>query len=192
MDPAGPLVEAVRLRERWELAAARRVLVRAVASTQGPLAAGTARRMLAEVLREMGHAEAAYRVAAPLAAEHERTLGSGHPATVRSLGVLATVVHDLGRHAAAAALYRRVVNAPVDPQGPAGRAVSLARVHLALLHRDRGDPARALRDLGAAYALHRRAYGALDVDTIRVGAELAGLHRAAGDVPAARRLLTVS
>jgi hypothetical protein len=188
------LDEAAHWREEGDLVQARRVLARAVtvaqsARTVDRLAVRTARRMLAEVLREAGDVPAAYRISFELSAECDRDLGPRHPATVRARAVLARVVHDLGEFDRAEALYQQVIEA--GPGGPAGRAVSLTQANLALLHGDRGDLQLARIQLAATYLRHRRAYG-LDVDTVRIGVELAGLHQAAGDLAAARRVLSVA
>ncbi|MGC9665634.1 tetratricopeptide repeat protein [Planosporangium sp. 12N6] len=208
-DFADRLAEAARLQERWQFAAARDVLTALLAGADRPadrLAVVTARRMLAEVLRELGETEEAYALAQPLADECVARLGAGHPATARALTVLATVAQARGDLAAAEELYRRVLDGRFRESGPAGRAVRLARAYLALLHRDRAaegteaDPDRggdaraeaARAALEAAYKGLRRAYGITDPDTIRFAVELARTARRAGDDAVARRLLTVA
>nr|WP_240947812.1 tetratricopeptide repeat protein [Planosporangium mesophilum] len=197
------LAEAERLRERWQFAAARDVLTALLSESPEPadrLPMVTGRRMLAEVLRDLGEADEAYAVARPLAAECEERFGERHPATARALTVLATVVHARGDLAAAAELYGRVLDGRLREQGPTGRAVRLARAHLALLHRDRAEAGgpesaeagRARAELDAAYKGLRRAYGITDPDTIRFGLELARMYRSAGDGAVARRLLTIA
>ncbi|GAA0744991.1 tetratricopeptide repeat protein [Dactylosporangium roseum] len=154
----------------------------------------TARRLLAEVLRELGDLVAAYDLAEAVAAQAERIHGPGDPVTVHALAVLAAVRHDYDEWDAAERLYHRVLDSGVEEGGaePVSRAVRLARANLALLQRDRGDHALALVMLNAAYVVHRREYGAEDLDTIRIAAELAALHHACGDAVAARRLFTLA
>ncbi|GAA2621366.1 hypothetical protein GCM10010399_60540 [Dactylosporangium fulvum] len=154
----------------------------------------TARRLLAEVLRELGDLTAAYDLAEAVAAQAERIHGPGDPVTVHALAVLAAVRHDYDEWDEAERLYHRVLDSGVEGGGaePVSRAVRLARANLALLRRDRGDHALALVMLNAAYVVHRREYGADDLDTIRIAAELAALHHAGGDVVAARRLFTLA
>jgi hypothetical protein len=187
------IASAVELIGRWDFPAAREVLDRALAGPPGA-AAGldglTARRMLAEVLRELGETMPAYRVAVEVVRECQERHGAEHPATVRALGVLATVWHDRGELAEAERLYARIVAG--RPDGPAGRWVLLARANLALLRRDQGENASAVRELTVAYTLHRRHFGANDLDTVRLAAELGRLHAEVGDLPAARRLLAVA
>ncbi|HEV7899356.1 MAG TPA: tetratricopeptide repeat protein [Planosporangium sp.] len=217
--PAEGLADAGRLRERWQFAAARDALTSLLADPSAQsdrLAMVSGRRMLAEVLRDLGEADEAYAVARPLAVECEERFGAVHPATVRALTVLATVVHARGDLADASELYERVLDGRCREQGPAGRAIRLARAHLALLHRDsaadngassgadsaadsgvdsgvdNGAAARARAELDAAYKGLRRAYGITDPDTIRFGLELARMYRQAGDDAVARRLLTVA
>jgi hypothetical protein len=154
----------------------------------------TARRLLAEVLRELGELDAAYDLAEAVANQAERRYGPAHPHTVHAVAVLAAVRHDHDEWDEAERLYHRVLDSGVAEDGadPVGRAVRLARVNLALLQRDRGETALALAMLNAAYVIHRREYGAEDLDTIRIAAELAALQHATGDVLQARRLFTLA
>ncbi|MFG2039194.1 hypothetical protein [Dactylosporangium sp. NPDC048998] len=154
----------------------------------------TARRLLAEVLRELGELDAAYDLADAVAVQAERRYGPAHRATVHAVAVLAAVRHDYDEWDEAERLYHRVLDSGIDEEGaePVCRAVRLARVNLALLQRDRGETALALSMLNAAYVVHRREYGAEDLDTIRIAAELAALQHAGGDVAAARRLFTLA
>ncbi|GAA2354568.1 tetratricopeptide repeat protein [Dactylosporangium salmoneum] len=154
----------------------------------------TTRRLLAEVLRELGELDRAYDLAEAVAAQAERRYGQVHPATVHAVAVLAAVRHDYDEWDEAERLYHRVLDSGIDEEGdaPVCRAVRLARVNLALLQRDRGETGLALSMLNAAYVIHRREYGADDLDTIRIAAELAGLQHAQGDVAAARRLFTLA
>ncbi|WP_433217645.1 tetratricopeptide repeat protein [Dactylosporangium sp. CS-047395] len=154
----------------------------------------TARRLLAEVLRELGELDAAYDLAEAVAMQAERRYGQTHPNTVHAIAVLAAVRHDYDEWDEAERLYHRVLDSGVDEDGPGpvARAVRLARVNLALLQRDRGETALALAMLNAAYVIHRREYGAEDLDTIRIAAELAALLYATGDVLQARRLFTLA
>jgi hypothetical protein len=194
---ADRLAEVAERQERWEFEAARDEL-RAVlrdAATEGTgdgLALVTARRMLAEVLRELGELDPARRIAAALVVQCTDRYGETHPATVRALAVLARVLHDLGDLRSAERMYRRILDGRINEDGPAGRAVRLVRANLALLYHDRGDLETGRSLLGAAYAVHRRVYGGEDPDTIRIGFELAQVELAAGDVTGARRLLTVA
>src|SRR5207244_268510 len=118
--------------------------------------------------------------------------GDAHPATVRTFAVLATVLAGRGELDRARDCYERVVASGAATDGPAGRAVLLARANLALLARDEGDAGTAVRELTAAYTLHRRAFGGGDLETIRLAAELGRLHSSLGDRPNARRLLTLA
>ncbi|MEV6926887.1 tetratricopeptide repeat protein [Dactylosporangium sp. NPDC051485] len=154
----------------------------------------TTRRLLAEALRELGEIDRAYDLAEAVAAQAERRYGQVHPATVHAVAVLAAVRHDYDEWDEAERLYHRVLDSGIDEEGdaPVCRAVRLARVNLALLQRDRGETALALSLLNAAYVIHRREYGADDLDTIRIAAELAALQHARGDVAAARRLFTLA
>ncbi|MER7001833.1 hypothetical protein ABT297_02120 [Dactylosporangium sp. NPDC000555] len=154
----------------------------------------TARRLLAEVLRELGELDAAYDLADAVAVQAERRYGRAHRATVHAVAVLAAVRHDHDEWDEAERLYHRVLDSGIDEEGaePVCRAVRLARVNLALLQRDRGATPLALSMLNAAYIVHRREYGADDLDTIRIAAELAALQHAEGDVAAARRLFTLA
>ncbi|MFF5232259.1 tetratricopeptide repeat protein [Dactylosporangium sp. NPDC000521] len=157
----------------------------------------TARRLLAEALRELGELDAAYDLADAVATQAEQAYGPSDVATVHAWAVLAAVRHDYDEWDAAEALYHRVLDSGVDEADPdtgaeAARVIRLARVNLALLQRDRGQRPLALAMLNAAYAVHRREYGADDLDTIRIAAELAALHRDDGNVPAARRLFTLA
>jgi Tetratricopeptide repeat len=201
---ADSLAHAASLQEQYRFAAARDTLVAALpgADTDAPppgvprdadrLAVATGRRMLAEVLRDLGQAGEAYAVAAPLVSACERWFGPGHPATAGAMTVLATVRAALGDLDGAAHLFGQVLDGRFSEAGPAAREVRLARAHLALLYRDRGDPERARAALDSAYRGLRRAYGIADADVIRFGVELAGLARQSGDLPVARRLLTVA
>ncbi|GAA1515999.1 hypothetical protein GCM10009827_033390 [Dactylosporangium maewongense] len=157
----------------------------------------TARRLLAEALRELGDLAAAYDLADAVATQAEQAYGPSDVSTVHAWAVLAAVRHDYDEWDAAEALYHRVLDSGVDETDPvtgaeAARVIRLARVNLALLQRDRGQRPLALAMLNAAYAVHRREYGADDLDTIRIAAELAALHRDDGNVPASRRLFTVA
>ncbi|MEV4138033.1 tetratricopeptide repeat protein [Dactylosporangium sp. NPDC049742] len=157
----------------------------------------TARRLLAEALRELGDLAAAYDLADAVATQAEQAYGPSDVSTVHAWAVLAAVRHDYDEWDAAEALYHRVLDSGVDETDPvtgaeAARVIRLARVNLALLQRDRGQLPLALAMLNAAYAVHRREYGADDLDTIRIAAELAALHRDDGNVPASRRLFTLA
>ncbi|MFI5908981.1 tetratricopeptide repeat protein [Dactylosporangium sp. NPDC051541] len=154
----------------------------------------TARRLLAEVLRELGELNAAYDLAEAVATQAERRYGQLDPRTVHAVAVLAAVRHDHDEWDEAERLYHRVLDSGIDEDGtdPVGRAVRLARVNLALLQRDRGETGLALAMLNAAYVIHRREYGADDLDTIRIAAELAALQYQTGDVLQARRLFTLA
>ncbi|HTJ40207.1 MAG TPA: tetratricopeptide repeat protein [Dactylosporangium sp.] len=154
----------------------------------------TARRLLAEVLRELGDLDGAYDLADAVAAQAERRYGPDDPRTVHAVAVLAAVRHDYDEWDEAERLYHRVLDSGVEEHGaePVRRAVRLARVNLALLLRDRGETGLALSILNAAYVIHRREYGADDLDTIRIAAELAALLYAQGEVQAARRLFTLA
>ncbi|GIJ47559.1 hypothetical protein Val02_44450 [Virgisporangium aliadipatigenens] len=196
-DLAGYLDEATRLRRRGTPAAARIVLERAVALARAAPGADrlqlvSVRRMLGEVLYELGDPAAAFRVVSPLVRETEHEFGHRHPATVRAVAVLGAVVHELGELDTAERMYQRVVDVAPEIGGPTLRSASLARVRLAMLHRDRGDLRAALDELTGAFQAHRERYGTEDADTVHIGAELAALHRAAGDSASARRVLTVS
>lgn len=157
----------------------------------------TARRLLAETLRELGDLDAAYDLAEAVSTQAEQAYGPADVATVHAWAVLAAVRHDYDEWDAAEALYHRVLDSGVDETDPvtgpeAARVIRLTRVNLALLQRDRGQRPLALAMLNAAYVVHRREYGADDLDTIRIAAELAALHHADGNVPASRRLFTVA
>jgi Tetratricopeptide repeat len=197
VELADRLAEAADRQQRCEFEAARDELLAALheADAHGDadgLGITTARRMLAEVLRELGDLAGARRIAGALVVDCAGRYGDTHPATVRALAVLARVLHDLGDLRAAERMYRRILDGRISEDGPAGRPVRLARANLALLYRDRGDLTTAHSLLGAAYAVHRRAYGTEDPDTIRIGFELARLDLAIGDPGNARRLLTVA
>jgi hypothetical protein len=193
VELAETLANAATLQEQWRFAAARELLATA-GSADGTdrLAVATGRRMLAEVLRDLGELDEAHAVVEPLVAECEWRFGADHEATARALTVLATVVHAVGDLDGAEERYGRVLDGRFAETGPAGRAVRLARAYLALLYRDRGDLDRARFTLDAAYKSMRRAYGITDPDTIQFGVELARMATAAGDVPVARRLYAVA
>jgi hypothetical protein len=149
----------------------------------------TARRMLAEVMCEMGDRTGACEVLTELLADAQKSFGPCHPASVRSLAVLAAVVHELADYDTAERLYREVGERIGDRESRAG---SLVRVRLALLQRDRGNIDTAREEMTEAYQKHREAFGAEDADTVSIAAQLAELHRDAGDSAAARRVLTVA
>ncbi|WP_433058227.1 tetratricopeptide repeat protein [Dactylosporangium sp. CS-033363] len=195
VDVTERLDEVERLIRGWDFpgarAAVQRLLDEPELSDDERL---TARRLLAEVLRELGDLDAAYDLAEAVAMQAERRYGQTHPSTVHAVAVLAAVRHDYDEWDEAERLYHRVLDSGVDEDGPGpvARAVRLARVNLALLQRDRGETALALAMLNAAYVIHRREYGAEDLDTIRIAAELAALLYATGDVLQARRLFTLA
>ncbi|WP_426511127.1 tetratricopeptide repeat protein [Dactylosporangium sp. McL0621] len=195
VDVTERLDEVERLILAWDFPAARaevqRLLDEPVLADDDRL---TARRLLAEVLRELGELDAAYDLAEAVAAQAERRHGPAHPATVHAVAVLAAVRHDYDEWDEAERLYHRVLDSGLDEDGPepVARAVRLARVNLALLQRDRGETTLALAMLNAAYVIHRREYGAEDLDTIRIAAELAALLYATGDVLQSRRLFTLA
>ena len=123
---------------RWEFGAAREILAGLV-SAAGPaddsLELLTAKRMLAEVLRELDHTVEAHAIAAELVTACEARLGPAHPATVRATAVLAAILHDRAEPeteagaddlARAEGLYLEVIAeraagndpADADPAGP--------------------------------------------------------------------------
>ena len=212
-DASGGLAHAAELIGRWDYPAARAVLTELVTQVAASgrwdqLDGLSARRMLADVLRELGDLVEAYELAVEVLDVCRQRYGDQHPATVRALAVLASVLHERGELARARSCYEQVVadgstpppppgsgpvrlgTPPVD--GPAARAVLLARANLALLDRDEGDLPTAVRGLTSAYTLHRRAFGGGDLETIRLAAELGRLHSALGDRPNARRMLTLA
>ena len=194
VDIGGSIAEAERLRRDGALPQARQVLGQAVelaraASGVDQLELCAARRMLAEIMCEMGDPQAAYHVLTALVPDATQTFGPRHPASVRSLAVLAAVVHELGDFDEAERLYHDVGERIGDRESRAG---SLVRVRLALVQRDRGDLAAAREQLGEAYQKHRDAFGTEDPDTVHIAAQLAELHRDAGDSATARRVLTVA
>ncbi|WP_432987770.1 hypothetical protein [Dactylosporangium sp. CA-233914] len=195
VDVTDRLDEVERLIVGWDFTSARdevqRLLSEPALSDEDRL---TARRLLAEVLRELGELDAAYDLAEAVATQAERRYGQVDPRTVHAVAVLAAVRHDHDEWDEAERLYHRVLDSGIDEEGtdPVCRAVRLARVNLALLQRDRGETALALSMLNAAYVIHRREYGAEDLDTIRIAAELAALQYATGDALQARRLFTLA
>jgi Tetratricopeptide repeat len=192
------LAAAARQQTGWRWAEAHDMLRHAVRMARAAGVRDTelpmlnCRRMLAETLRELGQVEQARRLVMPLLEDCRAYAGPAHPVTVRTAAVAGAVLHDLGELAAAEQLYHRLVDTRQAGDGAAARAVMLARVNLALLHRDRGNLSGALGLLCAVYAEFRREYGNDDLDTIRVSVELADLYRRCGDAGNARRLLTVA
>ena len=193
----GELARAGELIAAWDYPAARDLLVEL---HEAALAAGredhldtlTIRRMLAEALRELGYLDDARGLASGVVRATRQRYGDRHPATVRALAGLGMVLHTAGEYAQARQCYEQAVASGVSAEQPAGRAVLLARAQLALLARDEGDPGAAVRQLTVAYTLHRRAFGAGDLETIRLAAELGRLYSVLGDHPAARRQLAVA
>jgi hypothetical protein len=191
------VARAAQLIASWDYASARTVLVDAVARLDGAdrrdqLDGLSARRMLAEVLRELGELGPAHRMAAGVARACRDRYGIGHPATIRALAVLARILHDRGELDRARRGYEQVIATGTDLDRPATRAVLLTRANLALLHRDQGDTGTAVRELTAAYTLFRRAFGGGDLESIRLAAELGRLYSVLGDLPNARRLLAIA
>lgn len=192
------LAAAARQQTGWQWTAAHDMLQHAarmarlggVRDTELPML--NCRRMLAETLRELGRVDQARELVLPLLADCRAYAGPAHPVTVRTAAVAGAVLHDLGELEAAEQLYHGLVDSRQGADGGAARAVMLARVNLALLHRDRGNLSGALGLLCAVYADFRRRYGTDDLDTIRISVELADLYRQCGDIGNARRLLTVA
>jgi hypothetical protein len=194
VDIGGCIAEAERLRRDGALPQARQVLGQAVEQAQAAPSADqlelcAARRMLGEIMCEMGDPQAAYHVLTTLVPDATQTFGPRHPASVRSLAVLAAVVHELGDFDEAERLYHDVGERIGDQKSRAG---SLVRVRLALVQRDRGNLPAAREQLSEAYQKHRDAFGTEDPDTVHIAAQLAELHRDAGDSATARRVLTVA
>ncbi|WP_203931939.1 tetratricopeptide repeat protein [Virgisporangium ochraceum] len=193
-DIGGTIAEAERLRRDGALPQARQVLGRAVdvasaVAGADPLELCTARRMLGEISCEMGDPGSAYQVLSALVPDAEKAFGPRHPASVRSLAVLAATVHELGDYDEAERLYHEVGERIGDQKSRAG---SLVRVRLALVQRDRGNLDAARDQLNDAYQKHRDAFGTEDPDTVHIAAQLAEMHRDAGDSATARRVLTVA
>jgi hypothetical protein len=189
----GDLSRAAELIAAWDYPAARELLTGARdAGRPDHLDALTRRRLLAEVLRELGEVEPARQLATEVVRACRERYGDTHPATVRALAGLGMVLQSIGDLGPARDCYEEVVACAAEPDRPAGRAVLLAQAQLALLTRDEGDPRGAVRQLTVAYALHRRAYGSGDLETIRLAAELGRLHSVLVDRPAARRQLAVA
>jgi hypothetical protein len=193
-DIGGAVAEAERLRRDGALPQARQILGRAVDMAQAvagadPLELCTARRMLGEIMCEMGDLPGAFQVLSTLVPDATTAFGPRHPATVRSLAVLAATVHELGEYDEAERLYHEVGERIGDQKSRAG---SLVRVRLALVQRDRGNLDAARDELGDAYQKHRDAFGTEDPDTVHIAAQLAEMHRDAGDSATARRVLTVA
>jgi hypothetical protein len=192
------LAAAARQQTAWRWADAHDMLrhavrmARAVGVRDTELPMLNCRRMLAETLRELGQVEQARALVMPLVEDCRAYAGPAHPVTVRTVAVAGAVLHDLGELAAAEQLYHGLVDTKQATDGAAARAVMLARVNLALLHRDRGNLSGALGLLCAVYAEFHRQYGDDDLDTIRISVELADLYRRCGDAGNARRLLTVA
>ncbi len=189
----GDLSRAAELIAAWDYPAARELLAGAEdAERPDHLDALTRRRLLAEVLRELGELKPARQLATEVVRACRERYGDRHPATVRALAGLGMVLQSVGERGPARNCYEEVVACGAEPDRPAGRAVLLARAQLALLTRDEGDPRAAVRQLTGAYVLHRRAYGSGDLETIRLAAELGRLHSVLVDRPAARRQLAVA
>ncbi|MEN3309792.1 MAG: hypothetical protein V7603_5994 [Micromonosporaceae bacterium] len=185
--------DAAGLLARWDFDGARPVLEDLVTRLPVDELDGlSARRMLAEVLRELGETEEAYPLAVEAAHECRRRYGPAHPAAVRAGVVLGTVLHDRGVLAEAERQYQLVIDGGAKVDGPAGRALLLAMANLALLHRDRGDADVAVRDLTEAFRVHRATFGSGDPDTIRLAVELGRLHGERGETAQARRVLAAA
>jgi hypothetical protein len=193
----GDLARAAELIAAWDYPAAHALLVElhdaaVTAGRQDHLDTLSVRRMLAEALREMGYLDEARGLASGVVRACRQRYGDKHPATVRALAGLGMVLHSAGELEQARQCFEQAIASGVSAERPAGRAVLLARAQLALVTRDEGDPTSAVRQLTAAYSLHRRAFGGKDLETIRLGAELGRLHSVLGDRPAARRQLAVA
>jgi Tetratricopeptide repeat len=193
----GDLARAADLIAAWDYAGAHPLLVQlyeaaVAAGREDHLDTLTVRRMLAEALRELGYLEEARDLAGRAVRACRERYGDRHPATVRALAGLGMVLHSQGELADARQCFEQAIASGVSAERPAGRAVLLARAQLALVTRDEGDPGSAVRQLTAAYGLHRRTFGGGDLETIRLAAELGRLYSVLGDEPAARRQLAVA
>jgi hypothetical protein len=191
------VARAAELIAAWDYPAAHALLVElyesaVAAGRQDQLDMLTVRRMLAESLRELGYLDDARGMASGVVRACRARYGDRHPATVRSLAVLGMVLHSAGELGQARQCFEQAIASGVSAEQPAGRAVLLARAQLALVTRDEGDPRGAVRQLTAAYALHRRTFGGGDLETIRLAAELGRVFSMLGDWPAARRQLAVA
>jgi tetratricopeptide repeat protein len=193
----GDLARAADLLAAWDYAGAHALLTElyeaaVAAGREDHLDTLTVRRMLAEALRELGYLEEARDLAGRAVRACRDRYGDRHPATVRTLAGLGVVLHSQGELADARQCLEQAIASGVSAERPAGRAVLLARAQLALVTRDEGDPGSAVRQLTAAYGLHRRTFGGGDLETIRLAAELGRLYSVLGDAPAARRQLAVA
>lgn len=191
------VARAAELIAAWDYPAAHALLVElyetaVAAGREDHLDTLTVRRMLAESLRELGYLDDARAMASAVVHACRARYGDRHPATVRSLAVLGMVLHSSGELSQARQCFEQAIASGVSAEQPAGRAVLLARAQLALVTRDEGDPRGAVRQLTAAYGLHRRTFGGGDLETIRLAAELGRVYSMLGDWPAARRQLAVA
>jgi tetratricopeptide (TPR) repeat protein len=175
------LIEAGSLMRDWRFEEARQLLEQVLPTLEDD------RRfegylMFAEIQRELGDVNGAIDSATWIATVHE-------PSAVDALSIAGASYHDLGDLDEAEAHYHKVLDAGLEEFD---RTVTLTRANFALLQRDRGDLPLALKLLSAAYSVHRRTFGAEDLDSVRLAAELGELYRDTGDLAIARRLFSVA
>jgi len=130
--------------------------------------------------------------AVPLARDalgiRERALGPEHPETVRSLGLLAVVLHGAGDLAGARPFYERALAIREKALGSEHPEVATSLSNLAALLYDQGDLAGARPLFERALAIHEKAFGPEHPLMARSLHNLAVLLCAQGDYAGARPL----
>src|SRR3954452_8821578 len=186
--------QARALTSAGDLAAARSLLDAALAPVDAdPLhaspAVADAAALHAQILLGLGEAYAAQPWADLAHTARRRLHGPADERTVAACTTLAVVLHRLGAHARAAALYAEVVRQLTRTEGPDSARVLAARADLAVAEHAEGLCHSARAHLTDAWRRYRAAFGEADPAGIKMLARLGAMERDCGlDTDAARHL----
>ncbi|MFC0527260.1 tetratricopeptide repeat protein [Phytohabitans kaempferiae] len=185
---------AYDLFEAGDLSAAQLLLADALSAAdtdpeRATTALADAASLHSRVLVGLGEPHSARAWAAFAHEAESRLYGPTHERTIRAAATLASVLHRIGNHADAAALYGSVIEGLTALEGPESPQVLAAHADLATVEYARGECDIARARLAEAWDMTREAYGDAHPAGIRMLARLGAMERDCGQFTEAHQHL---